>query len=235
MAAFDLGRGVLGSALAAGALALVAAPASARVTVEPATATQGSQATVAFNVRTDRTDAGTTKLEVTFPAEHPLSDVSTQPKPGWDIAVERASAPDRVAKVTWTATAQDGGIGPGHFDLFVVNVGPLPSTAQALAFTPLQTYSDGQVVAQPAAVLALSPTAPADAAAPLASASATAPPAAEGSTELEEVNLAAADDPESRSDEVTLGLAVGTTLILTGVATAGLARRRGRTPGSPAT
>ena len=57
-------------ALAIGALA---APASAHVTVNPREATKGSFAKLTFRVPNERPDSGTTKLEVSFPVDHPLA------------------------------------------------------------------------------------------------------------------------------------------------------------------
>lgn len=167
--------------LAMAALGLAAFPASAHVTVNPNTATQGGYATLTFKVPTEKDNASTTKLEVDFPDDQPLASVSYQPKVGWDIAVEKAPLPspittddgqltDHVTKITWTAANADAAIKPGEFDTFPVSVGPLP-TADRMEFKALQTYSSGEVVrwieeaaagstaepAHPAPVLALTP------------------------------------------------------------------------------
>jgi len=71
-------------AIAASGLAIaLAAPAAAHVTVQPGTATQGGYTAFAFRVPNERPDAGTVKLEVTLPAEHPISSVRTKPLAGW--------------------------------------------------------------------------------------------------------------------------------------------------------
>ena len=57
----------------------VATPAFAHVTVQPSEAEQGGFAAVAFQVPNERDDANTVKVEVTFPADHPIPFVSTQP------------------------------------------------------------------------------------------------------------------------------------------------------------
>ena len=62
--------------LAAGAaLVLPATSAFAHVTVNPREATQGGYAKLAFRVPNERDNAGTTKLEVNFPTDHPFASV----------------------------------------------------------------------------------------------------------------------------------------------------------------
>jgi uncharacterized protein len=144
------------AALALAALGLAAFPASAHVTVNPNTATQGGFATLTFKVPTERDDASTTKLEVEFPVEQPVASVSYQPKPGWDIEVskEAVATPlqvhgeevkERVSKITWTAEEDSAQIAPGQFDTFPISVGPLP-TADQMVFKALQTYTGGEIV-----------------------------------------------------------------------------------------
>jgi uncharacterized protein YcnI len=93
------------------------------------------------------------KLEVTFPADHPIPFVSVQPTPGWTwsaekvslakpIKAEGGSITEAVSKITWTG----GQIKPGEFQLFTVSAGPLPTNTKSLEFKALQTYSNGEVV-----------------------------------------------------------------------------------------
>lgn len=130
----------------------VATPAFAHVTVQPGEAEQGGFATVAFQVPNERDDASTVKLEVTFPEDHPIPFVSTQPVEGWTVQVDKAklarpiegegeSITEAVSKITWSG----GSIEPGTFQRFPVSMGPLPETA-SLEFKSVQTYSDGQQV-----------------------------------------------------------------------------------------
>lgn len=130
----------------------VAAPALAHVTVQPNEAEQGGFATIAFQVPNERDDASTVRLEVTFPEDHPIPFVSTQPVPGWTVQVERAPLADpvsgegeeiteAVSKITWSG----GSIEPGTFQRFPVSMGPLPET-DSLEFKSVQTYSDGEEV-----------------------------------------------------------------------------------------
>jgi uncharacterized protein YcnI len=130
----------------------VATPAFAHVTVQPSEAEQGGFATVAFQVPNERGDASTVKLEVTFPTDHPIPFVSTQPVEGWTVQVEKSklakpiegegeSITEAVSKITWSG----GSIEPGTFQRFPVSMGPLPE-ATSLEFKSVQTYSDGEQV-----------------------------------------------------------------------------------------
>jgi uncharacterized protein YcnI len=130
---------------AAGALTLaLAAPAAAHVTVQPGEATQGGYGAFAFRVPTERPDAGTVKLEVTLPAEHPIRSVRTKPMPGWTVSVTKNG--ETVRTITWTA---DPGvrIGPGEYQEFDVSAGPLPEDTDHLVLPVVQTYDSGEIVA----------------------------------------------------------------------------------------
>ncbi|MGW5210348.1 YcnI family copper-binding membrane protein [Streptomyces sp. NPDC004051] len=146
---------------AAGAVAGVAvltlsAPAFAHVSVQPeGEAAKGGYAVVNFKVPNERDNASTTKLEVTFPADHPLASVLPQPVDGWDVKVTKSKLDkplevhgrkidEAVTKVTWTA--DDDGIEPGFFQKFPVSVGSLPEDTDELVFKALQTYSNKEVV-----------------------------------------------------------------------------------------
>ncbi|GAA1992166.1 YcnI family protein [Kitasatospora viridis] len=142
--------------LAAAGVLATAVPAFAHVTVQPGTATQGGYTAVAFRVPDESDTASTVKLEVTLPADHPISSVNTQPLPGWTVQVDKSQLPapvkteggsitSAVSKITWTAD-QTGKIGPGQFQEFKVSLGPLPADADQLVFKALQTKDDGTVV-----------------------------------------------------------------------------------------
>jgi uncharacterized protein YcnI len=145
--------------LAAAALALsavFAGPAAAHVTVQPGTATQGGFTAVSFRVPTERADAGTTRLAVTFPTEQPLASARVKPHPGWSYRLQKAklatpleteggAVTEAVRTITWTADGAGSAIKPGEFDEFTISLGPLPKTEQ-MVFRVVQTYSDGEVV-----------------------------------------------------------------------------------------
>ncbi|GHH95226.1 YcnI family copper-binding membrane protein [Streptomyces capillispiralis] len=143
-------------AVAGVAVLAVSTPCFAHVTVQPeGEAAKGGYAVVGFKVPNERDNASTTKVEVTFPTDHPLASVMPQPVEGWDIEVSKAKLDkplemhgekinEAVSKVTWTAKGD--GIEPGFFQKFPVSVGSLPEDADELVFKALQTYSNKEVV-----------------------------------------------------------------------------------------
>jgi len=143
-------------AVAASTVLVLSAPAFAHVTVQPeGEAAKGGYTVVDFKVPNERDNASTTKLEVSFPADHPLASVMPQPVAGWDAQVTKSKLDkpvtlhgqqidEAVTKVTWTSTGK--GIEPGYFQKFPLSIGPLPENADQLVFKALQTYSDNQVV-----------------------------------------------------------------------------------------
>jgi len=144
------------AAVTAGVTALtlgLALPALAHVTINPGSAQQGGFTKVAFRVPNERDDASTTRIEVTFPTDHPLAFVSVKPVPGWDVKVVDGKLPkpvtteygeltEAVTKVTWSG----GKIAPGQFQEFEVSMGALPTDTDQLVFPTTQTYSGGEVV-----------------------------------------------------------------------------------------
>lgn len=249
--------------LAFAALGLAALPASAHVSVNPNTATQGGFATLTFKVPTEKDDASTIKLEVEFPADQPVASVSYQPKPGWDVEVTKAATDtplqvhgeevkERVAKVTWTADNDDAGIAPGEFDTFPISVGPLP-TADEMVFKALQTYTGGEVVRwieeaaegaeepeKPAPVLKLTP-AGATAAAPAADtakideAKAAADEAKAVALEARTAASEETDGPSSGQVNAAIGLAIaGIVLALIAGGIGGMALGRRNSTGGGA-
>jgi uncharacterized protein len=143
-------------AAAASAVLVLSAPAFAHVSVQPeGEAAKGGYVVVDFKVPNERDNASTTKLEVTFPADHPLASVMPQPVDGWKTQVTKSKLAkpltvhgrqinEAVTKVTWTATGK--GIEPGYFQKFPLSIGQLPEDTDQLVFKALQTYSNNEVV-----------------------------------------------------------------------------------------
>ena len=134
-------------------LLALAVPALAHVTVNPSSAAKGDFARLAFQVPNETENTDTVKVDVQFSKDHPIADVSVQPKNGWTVDVKKVtlSSPiqtddgqvtEVVSEITWSG----GKIGPGQFDEFVVSAGPLPSDVDVLVFPTVQTYSDGTEV-----------------------------------------------------------------------------------------
>jgi uncharacterized protein YcnI len=140
--------------VALGALALMAGPAFAHVSVDPPEASQGGSAVLTFKVPNETVDANTISVEVNFPTDHPIADVSVQPKTGWTytVATKKLDTPitsdegdevtEAVSSITWTG----GTIKPGEYDEFKISAGPLPDDADELLFPTIQTYDNGDVV-----------------------------------------------------------------------------------------
>jgi uncharacterized protein YcnI len=142
--------------MAALGLSLGAGIASAHVSVNPDTALAGSYTKITFRVPNESAKADTVKLTVQLPMDHPFASVSVKKEPGWTAAVtssklatpvsddDNASITEAVSSITWTADASSR-IALGQFAEFDLSVGPVPKVA-SLAFTAIQTYSDGSVV-----------------------------------------------------------------------------------------
>jgi uncharacterized protein YcnI len=242
-----LTRAVAGLAVTAtatvGSVLLLAAPASAHVTVNPSNATQGGYTKLTFRVPNEKDATATTKLEVTLPADSPLASVSIKPMNGWTVQADKTKLAtpiknddgeitEAVTKITWTAAA-DNAIKPGQFQEFDISVGPLPEKDQ-LVFKALQTYSDGEIVRwidepqagteaeHPAPVLKLARKA--DSTAATGAATGVAVPAGEKSNE------AATGGDDDQTLPISLGVA-GLVAGLAGLAFGLLAWRRvSRTP-----
>ncbi|MGW2831400.1 YcnI family copper-binding membrane protein [Streptomyces sp. NPDC001286] len=143
-------------ALAGAAVLALSGPAFAHVSVQPeGTAAKGGYAVVDFKVPNERDDASTTKLEVTFPADHPVASAMPEPMDGWKIKVTKSELAkplevhgkkitEAVSRITWTADGK--GIEPGYFEKFPVSVGALPEDADELVFKAVQTYDNKEVV-----------------------------------------------------------------------------------------
>lgn len=143
-------------ALAGTAVLALSAPAFAHVSVQPeGTAAQGGYAVVDFKVPNERDNASTTKLEVSFPTDHPLASAMPEPMPGWKIEVTKSKLDkpiemhgekisEAVSKITWTADGK--GVEPGYFEKFPVSIGQLPEDTDELVFKAIQTYSNKEVV-----------------------------------------------------------------------------------------
>ncbi|MFI8101603.1 YcnI family protein [Streptomyces sp. NPDC086023] len=141
------------AALAAGSVLLLSGTAFAHVSVQPGQAEKGGYATINFKVPNERDNASTNRLEVTFPADHPLASVMPQDVPGWQVEVTKSKLAkpltihgkqitEAVTKVTWTG----GKIAPGRFQQFPLSVGQLPEDADRMVFKAIQTYDNNEVV-----------------------------------------------------------------------------------------
>jgi Domain of unkown function (DUF1775) len=124
-------------AAAVGALLLAAAPALAHNEWEPATAAPGSTPQLRLKVEDERTDAGTAKVELIFPA--PITVAALPAVPGWTATVTGGKVGGSGTGIVWS-----GGPAPGDLAL-PVTLGPLPGQPGRMQFKVLQTYDDGSV------------------------------------------------------------------------------------------
>jgi uncharacterized protein YcnI len=135
---------------------LVAAAASAHVSVSADDPTQGGFTKLTFRVPNETDNTDTTKVQVFFPSSQPLASVSIQPLPGWSyhvkthkldqpISSDDGQVTEAASEVVWTADSAATAIKPGEFEDFNISAGPLPD-APTMVFKALQTYSDGTVV-----------------------------------------------------------------------------------------
>jgi uncharacterized protein YcnI len=143
---------IVGAAVAGGLLGITGT-AAAHVVTTPGSATQGSVASISFQVPDEEDTATTTKVEVVFPADHPIASVDVKVMPGWHVTLthtklarplESDDGPvtDVVSRITWSG----GSVAPGTFEDFTVSLGPLPTDTDRLVFKAIQTYSDGDIV-----------------------------------------------------------------------------------------
>ncbi|WP_269857571.1 YcnI family copper-binding membrane protein [Streptomyces sp. RPT161] len=144
---------VVGALATTGVLASAGA-AFAHVTIHPDSYPKGaSDGTLTFRVPNEEDNASTTKVDITFPADHPIPSVLVTPVAGWTaqvktvqlrtpIKTDDGNITDAVSEVIWTG----GKIDPGNYQDFTVAFGQLPTDTNQLVFKALQTYSDGKIV-----------------------------------------------------------------------------------------
>jgi periplasmic copper chaperone A len=148
----------LGAAVAAGAVAMLASvmlagPAWAHVTVDPSSAPKGAEITLGFRVPNEEATASTVKIQIFFPAAHPVLGVDPESAPGWTdeihtaplnppVTTDDGPLVSYVSELDWSG----GAIRPGHFQEFYVLAQQLPTDTDQVVFKALQTYSNGDVV-----------------------------------------------------------------------------------------
>jgi uncharacterized protein YcnI len=144
---------VVGTITVFAVMVAIAGPAFAHVTVDPASAPQGAEITLGFRVPNEMVNAGTVRVQIFFPSDHPILGVDPQSVPGWRDIIHTASLnppvrtddgllTEYVSEVDWAG----GPIEPGHFQEFFVLAQSLPTGTDQVVFRALQTYSNGAVV-----------------------------------------------------------------------------------------
>jgi uncharacterized protein len=155
-AAVALGAGVVGALAFVGPAAAYAGPAAADVTVSPSAAPRGGPAELAFHVTDDRPGAYTTQIELDAPEATPIAEIYPMSADDWAprVATRQLSQPvelihgttttEVVSSITWLRVT-DPPTSPAKPAELRVSLGPMPTT-ETVAFTVVQTYSDGTVV-----------------------------------------------------------------------------------------
>jgi uncharacterized protein YcnI len=227
-------RVIASGVAAAAALVAAATPAAAHNEWEPSTAAPGSVVDLKLFVEGEQPDAGTTTVELFFPA--PLTVVALPAVPGWTATPMDGQLGGPARGVSWA-----GGPTPGDLEL-PIRLGPLPGDPGRLQFKTVQTYSNGEVdrwidewpegapePPAPGPVLDLVPggpgSIPATTAAPTTTAATTTTTAT--STTTTEADQAAAEDTDDDSDgNVVLWVVVA--VVILAVAGGGFAYFRSR-------
>lgn len=128
-------------ALAAGAVALGAAPASAHVDVTPSTTAAGAYSLLTFSVPHGCDGSATTKVAIEIPDG--IDVVTPTINDGWSVAKKTEPVPggnERVSRVTYTAKTP---LPDGYRDAFELSV-PLPTEpGETLVFPTIQTCVKG--------------------------------------------------------------------------------------------
>lgn len=120
------------------AVAALAGPASAHVTVSAPDSWAGASGAVTVTVPGELAGRSTVRVELQFPPEPAIADVTVPGKAGWTAeVVEEGGA---VRSIVW----KGGRIGPKASDRFQFEVATLP--AGEIRFLALQEYDNGEVV-----------------------------------------------------------------------------------------
>jgi periplasmic copper chaperone A len=130
-------------------------PASAHVTVSPASLPKGTgDALLTFRVPNESSTSSVVGLRIQFPTDPPIAVVSPQAGSGWTVlartvhlarpvTTDDGTFTSVVAEIDWTG----GSIPVGQFGAFSVLGQGFPSDTSRLVFKAVQLYSDGSSVA----------------------------------------------------------------------------------------
>jgi uncharacterized protein YcnI len=191
---------------------VVAASASAHVSVSSQDAGPGGYGKITFRVPNESDTASTVVLRIQVPREAAMTSLRTQTLPGWTVTRTRVDLEEPLAfqgeEITSYVSVLEyradagTGIAPGEFQEFALSGGPFPEADQ-LTFPAVQVYSDGSETAwiEPTVDGQAEPEHPAPVLTLASDAS-----AGDGSAAVEEADQA--DAGESSPGGVALGLAI---------------------------
>ena len=147
-------RALTAATIVVAVVGLSTATASAHVTIENDEQPAGAFAILHFQVPNETAAASTTKVEIALPDDVVIPFALPRTVGDWvptvttrtldePVAGEDGEVSEVVASIAW----EGGTIAPGQFELFDIELGPLPDTpGETLAFPAVQTYDDGDVV-----------------------------------------------------------------------------------------
>lgn len=149
-------RGISALAATSGLLLAGAGAASAHVSVDPASTTEGGYSQLTFSVPSESTDTTTSKIEVALPTETPFTSVRVKPVEGWTSEVIRGDLPESIEvdgatlteaplTVIWTADDEEHQLTAQQYQTFSLSVGTLPEAGTTVELPVTQSYADGTV------------------------------------------------------------------------------------------
>ena len=149
-------RGIVALAATSGLLLAGAGAASAHVSVDPASTTEGGYSQLTFSVPSESADTTTNKIEVALPTQAPFTSVRVKPVEGWTAEVIRGDLPAPVEvngatlteaplTVIWTAVDEEHQLNAQQYQTFSLSVGTLPEAGTTVELPVTQSYADGTV------------------------------------------------------------------------------------------
>lgn len=125
-----------GKCIATLLLATAALPAAAHVVLAETHAAPGTYYAGFFRVSHGCGNSPTLRIRIEIPSS--IDMAHPQPKPGWELTIERGANPERVTAVVW-----EGRLEADHFDQFGVMF-RLPRDAETIYFPVVQTCVVGE-------------------------------------------------------------------------------------------
>ena len=146
-------RLVLSSAIVLASVGAFAGAASAHISINPDEVPAGGFAVVHVQVPNESDTASTVKVEIAMPTGVVIPFVLVKAEGDWKATTERTklatpikTEDGEISEVVSKITFEGGAIAPGHFEIFDLELGPLPNTpGESLAFPAIQTYDNGDV------------------------------------------------------------------------------------------
>ena len=146
-------RVALGAGIVATSVASFAGVASAHISIDPGEVPAGGFSVLHFQVPNESDTASTVKVEIAMPEGVVVPFVLVKAEGDWKTTTETVkldtpikTEDGEISEVVSKVTFEGGTIAPGHFEIFDLEVGPLPNTpGEVLAFPTIQTYDNGDV------------------------------------------------------------------------------------------